>query len=136
MAQNSIENSLIDLERRSLRELWGAFPYSPCREVLQDAGPQFQALVPDLEMWQSDIAEHCSSGKQWLERSNEEVAAAIEQLSMDFYTRFPTYAELRGRIEANGVLAKNMAVYNEYRLELRSLLGDLLISRVREQKCG
>lgn len=31
---------------------------------------------------------------------------------------------------------QNMAVYNDYRLELRGSLGDLLIGRVREEKCG
>jgi hypothetical protein len=136
MAQSSLEKSLVDVEKRSLRELWGAFPYSPCREVLQDAPPEFLGLVPDLDMWQSDIAELCSVGKRWLERSNEDVATAIDQLSKDLYDRFPVYAGLRGRIEANGVLATNIAVYNEYRLELRGLLGDLLIGRVREEKCG
>ena len=136
MAQSALENSLADIGKRSLRELWGAFPYSPCLEVLQDAGLQFQGLVADLEMWQSDIAEHCSGGKRWLDRSNEEVAAAIDQLSKDFYDRFCVYTELRGRIETNGVLVTSIAVYNEYRLELRGLLGDLLISRVRKEKCG
>jgi hypothetical protein len=105
----------------------GAFPYADCRK-LRAGDRRYSALIPDLDVYLSEVAGYGSWGKRILTWPHEKIEDVLHRISMSFFDRFPIYADLRSQITPESVPGLHAAIERGDRV--RSILQDLL-GRVR-----
>jgi uncharacterized protein YecE (DUF72 family) len=92
---SEVEDLLLELERLDRRDR-GPFPYEGCRRAkAQDREGVFENLIPDLDLYFSDIAGYRSSGKRILRWSEEKLDEARQRLARTFFDRHPIYVSLQ-----------------------------------------
>ena len=101
------------------------FPYADCRKLQRDA--KYAALVPDLDVYLSDLAGHRSWGKRILQWSDDKIAEVAGWLSKSFFEQFPVYAQLEWKIRPSVVpeLHALLARAEKTRLTLLELLEEI-----------
>jgi hypothetical protein len=67
MIVQSLEESAANLRRVFTEELRTPFPYEDCRRVMEEAGMKGASLIPDLDLYLSDLAGYASWGKKILD---------------------------------------------------------------------
>lgn len=109
-----------------------AFPYEDCRK-LQGIDERYAALVPDLDVYLSELAGYRSWGKRILSWPDEKVEDVHRRVSDTFFDRFPLYADLESRItSANAAdLHATLDRAERTRITLRDLLSELQRERGR-----
>ncbi len=89
------EDLLSELDQLDRRDR-GPFPYDDCRTVkAKDTEGVFAHLIPDLDVYFSEIAGYRSSGKRILGWSEEKLDEARRRLTRTFFERYPMYIALR-----------------------------------------
>lgn len=120
--------------RRTLEEeLSKPFPYDDCRRVLAKAGEIADGeiadgLIPDLDLYFSDIAGYCSYGKKLLGLPQNELAAARATLETSFFEKHPEYRALAPWINEIETprLSADLSRHEEVRCRLLELISCLL----------
>ncbi len=123
-----MKESAIELRRIFKEELGKPFPYEDCRQVMEEAGMKDTALIPDLDIYLSDLAGYASWGKKILDWPREKMLEAQAKLARTFFDLHPQYAPLAPLITETKTpdLASRIAVYEKLRIEMLDLLSRLL----------
>lgn len=103
-----------------------AFPYEDCRK-LQRIDERYVALVPDLDVYLSELAGYRSWGKRILSWPDEKIEEVHRRVGESFFDRFPMYGDLETRITSADVpdLHATLDRAERTRITLRDLLSDL-----------
>jgi len=117
-----------ELRRIFKEELGKPFPYEDCRRVMEEAGMKGAALIPDLDLYLSDLASYASWGKKILDWSRESILEARVKMEKSFFELHPKYLPLASLITEMKTpdLAFQMALYEKLRIEILNLLSQLL----------
>lgn len=92
---SEIETLLLELEQLDRGDR-GPFPYDGCRKVKAlDREGVFKNLIPDLDLYFSEVAGYRSSGKRMLRWPDEKLQAAHRCLSRSLFERYPMYNSLQ-----------------------------------------
>jgi len=75
-------------------EMMRPFPYSGARKLRHDDGGIYEGLIPDLDLFASQIAGYCSWGKGILKWSEEKVDEAERTIGKSFFDKHPKYKPL------------------------------------------
>jgi hypothetical protein len=104
------------------------FPYAGCRKLLRETGKRYEGLIPDLDLYFSDIASYCGGVKRVLQWPQEKIQEARRKLSPSFWDRYPEYQPLEQMVTQQSTpdLYADMALYERMRLCLLDLLSRLL----------
>jgi hypothetical protein len=108
----------------------GAFPYEECRMLQRISGAD-ASLIPDLDVYLSEIAGYRTWGKRIASWPDEKIADVEWRITLSFFDRFPAHSELRDSIESGDVpqLRSAIARADETRAVLRELLHELRADR-------
>jgi len=101
----------------------GPFPYDDCRKLV-DGNPQYRELIPDLDVYFSEIAGYASAGQRLLRWSRERAEQVRCRLMASFFARFPRYESLKSRITMESTPGLFIAL--ERSDDKRALLAELL----------
>ncbi|HEV7767325.1 MAG TPA: hypothetical protein VGQ76_20150 [Thermoanaerobaculia bacterium] len=103
-----------------------AFPYEDCRK-LQQIDERVSAVVPDLDVYLSELAGYRSWGKRILTWSDEKIEEVHRSVGQSFFDRFPIYGELSSHITPTSVPALHATLdrAERTRAALRELLSHL-----------
>jgi hypothetical protein len=121
-----IEDFLAEL--KMLRESdHGPFPYEGCRWLRSAIADRHDGLVPDLDMYFSEIAGYRSWGKKILTWSDEKIATVESRTARSFFGRFPAYAGLKPLLQVAEASDVRLALQNADRTRevLLQLLGEI-----------
>jgi hypothetical protein len=112
------------------------FPYQGCRKVLGKEKSPLDDLIPDLDLFFSDIAGYCSWGHRIVNWTPEEMRNAYTKMSRSFFEIHPKYNSIRSSISESEVpdLHQAMMRYDSMRKALLELLEDLSTSGSRFPK--
>lgn len=92
---NEIEDLLLELDHLDRGDR-GPFPYDGCRKVKAlDREGVFENLIPDLDLYFSEVAGYRSSGKRILRWPDEKLQEAHRRLSRTLFDHYPMYNSLR-----------------------------------------
>lgn len=105
---NEIDRLLVELKGLQASDV-DPFPYADCRR-LQATDSRYSALIPDLDLYLSEIAGYGSSGKRILAWSDEKIDDVLVRISASFFDRFPQYQELKSQITPESVPALHSAI--------------------------
>jgi YxiJ-like protein len=125
---NEANEQLIDAILRRLEEKrQHPFPYDGCRKILRESDNRYENLIPDLDIYFSDIAGYCSWGKKILDWPKEKIQEAKERLEEDFFEKYPKYKPLEPMLTETNVpdLHAELALYETMRTKLLQLLTRL-----------
>jgi hypothetical protein len=120
-----IANLIADLD--ALHKLdTRAFPYADCRK-LQQIGSSYSALIPDLDVYLSELAGYRGWGKRILKWPDDKIEEVHQRAGASFFDRFPAYAEQQAQITPTTVpdLYVTLDRANQTRAVLRELLAHL-----------
>jgi hypothetical protein len=122
------EELAVEAARISSEEDRFPFPYDDCRRLRREDSGEFEVLIPDLDMWCSDIAGYCSWGKKILSWPEEKVLQARGHMSLSFFDKHPEYSLLERLItEANTPdLFEDLQLYERMRKKLLELFDFML----------
>ncbi len=89
------------------------------------------ALIPDLDLYLSDLAGYASWGKKILDWPKEKMMEAQAKLAKTFFELHPQYLSLAPLITETKTpaLASQMALYEKLRIEILDLLSGLLSNK-------
>jgi hypothetical protein len=114
---------------RQIEELYrttfvGPFPYDDCFFLADSSGIPREDLIPELDMYFSEIAGYSSSATRLLSRSSVDLETARKTLKRGFFQRFPDLHWIQERINERDtpILFKQLKVAEE----LRSMLIQVL----------
>ena len=115
---------LLPLYEEARRE---PFPYDGCRKLLREGSGRYEGLIPDLDMYLSDIAGYCSSGSRILRWQGAKIKEAEERLKQSFFERHPQYQPLESLITETDTpdLYTCLAVHEAVRKKLLKVLSRL-----------
>jgi hypothetical protein len=104
------------------------FPYADCRKLRRESGDRYEGLIPDLDMYFSDIAGYCSWGKRILKWPKEKILEVRERLSKPFFEKYPQYKLLEVMITESNTphLYTKLKACEKLRLTLIEILNRLL----------
>lgn len=92
---SEIEDLLLELDQLDDRDR-RPFPYDGCRKVkTQDRQGVLKDLIPDLDMYFSEIAGYRNSGKRILGWPQEKLEEAQRRLTRTLFDRHPMYISLQ-----------------------------------------
>ena len=96
--KNEVEEKLRILQKLYKSDFLRPFPYEDCRKILKQLNYQNHDLIPCLDVYFSDVAGFCSSGKRVENWSTEKITDAKIKLNKSFFDRFPKLSELKAKI--------------------------------------
>lgn len=105
----------------------GAFPYADCRRLLREDERRYKDLIPDLDMYFSNIAGYCSWGGRISKWSKEKIRDVQERISKPFFQKHPQYKPLEPLITEISTpdLYARLVLLEKLRAELLELLSQL-----------
>jgi hypothetical protein len=109
------------------------FPYLGCRRLHAAVQGRCEGLIPDLDMYLSEIAGYRSWGKRIITRWSDEKIANVERRLQDsFFDRHPEYAELVPILNSSVApdVSGALEVADRTRHVLRELLSIIRRNRV------
>ena len=103
------------------------FPYADCRRAAALAFIPLKHLIPDLDLYFSDLAGYCSWGVRILSWSPEKVSTVRKHISKSFFEKHPQYRCLLEAVpvEKAPALLADLALHEEMRRTLIQLLDGL-----------
>jgi hypothetical protein len=110
------------------------FPYEGCRWLRREFDGELENLIPDLDMWLSDIAGFSGQGKRLLNLPEEKVSHARGIMSLSFFEKHPEYAWLERHITESDTpdLYEKINLYERMRRMLVALFDLMLRERYQE----
>ncbi len=117
-------NEILRLFKESCRP----FPYAGCRTLIRDAGKAYEGLIPDLDLYFSDIAGYCSWGRAILKWPKKKLSEAGDKLDKSFFEKHPHYQSLQPAVSETGTpdLYESLKLYEKMRGNLLNLFSELL----------
>ena len=118
----------VEIGRIYQEKLMAPFPYADCRHVRAQAGEQTEGLIPDLDLYFSDVAGYCSRGKRFLRLSKDELLAARKILARSFFEKHSEYLSLSAFINETDTptLFADLKLHDELRVRLLAIISTLL----------
>lgn len=118
----------VELERVYHEKLLKPFPYADCRHVMAQVGEFDEGLIPDLDLYFSNVAGYCSWGKRLQRMPRPELLAARATLTRSFFEKHPEYLPLTALInEADTpTLFGDLKLHEELRNRLLAIIPALL----------
>jgi hypothetical protein len=109
-------------------EFGGGFPYHDCYLLADSMGLPREDLIPELDLYFSQIAGYVSSASRLGSRSPAEIEKALQVLGKDFFQVFPHLQFLQDRIneEETPDLFRRMRAVEEMRSRLLHLLAGFI----------
>lgn len=103
------------------------FPYEGCRRLLRETPGAHEDLIPDLDLYFSNIAGYCSWGRRILKWPKEKREEAKNGLSLSFVEKYPKYTPLMVRITETSTpdLFREMMLHENIRKELLGIIDRL-----------
>jgi hypothetical protein len=116
-----------DIERFFKSALNHPFPYEDCRWVAAHSNLNVEELIPDLDLYDSNIAGYASSATRLRSRSPEQLREGLRSLQKDFFSTFPSCAICRDSItpERTPQLHSRLETLETIRLALLPLFEQL-----------
>jgi hypothetical protein len=111
----------------------GPFPYEGCRWLQAAARERHDGLIPDLDVYLSEVAGYRSWGKKILKWSDEKIAAVEQRLGQSFFERFPNHAALQPLVTSPKASDVRRALHNVD--QTREVLIQLLTA-IRRTRVG
>ncbi len=129
-----VENLAVDVAQTYNEQDRSPFPYEGCRWLRGEFDGEFENLIPDLDMWLSDIAGFSSQGLRLLNLSEEKVSHARGIMSLSFFEKHPEYAWLERHIIFSDApdLYEKINLYERMRAMLVALFDLMLREKYRE----
>jgi hypothetical protein len=130
MEPESIEKRLETIREWGL-ELEGPFPYDDCRFLINEFEQITTDLMPDLDLWRSDIAGVASWGKKLMKLPPDKLRKFRDVISLKFVEEHPQYNTifLFGlNSKHTPELAEEMDNYERIRSALCEAIDDMLKS--------
>jgi hypothetical protein len=117
-----------ELRRLYEKELRKPFPYEDCKRVMEESGMKGTVLIPDLDIYWSDLAGYASLGKKILNWPRGKMLEARARMEKSFFELHPKYLSLAPLITEMKTpdLTSRMALYEKLRVEMIDLLSRLL----------
>ncbi|HEX9983552.1 MAG TPA: hypothetical protein VGF69_09820 [Thermoanaerobaculia bacterium] len=108
----------------------GTFPYEDCRKLQRGNGAD-ASLIPDLDMYLSEVAGYRSWGKRIVSWPDDKIDGVEGRLAASFFDRFPAHELLREVIESDEVPNVRSAIEraDQTRAVLRDLLREMKLKR-------
>jgi hypothetical protein len=105
----------------------GPFPYAGCRKLYALVGEEAKDLIPDLDLYFSDLAGYCSRGSRVVKMSAREISHARKTASKSFFEVHPKYDSLRVFITEAGTpdLFRCLDLYKQLRVTLLEILDQM-----------
>ena len=115
------------LEEIYASRLKGPFPYEDCRWLAAHENQPAEDLIPELDMYFSNVAGYSSSASRLGERSRNALRTARETLAKDFFETYPALERYKSLITPGNTpkLYEQMRVTEQLRLGLLDVLGTL-----------
>jgi YxiJ-like protein len=127
------------MEETKLRSLAGAlgsllqadmsepFPYEDCRKVAALSGIRAEDLIPDLDLYFSELAGYCSWNGRILRWEPAKVKDVRERISLAFFEKYAKYQVLETFISESETphLLRKLALHEEMRERLAAILDQL-----------
>ena len=112
-----------DIETLTRDELYGKFPYEDCHWLRNNTAAG-EELIPDLDIYFSDIAGFSSSASRLAERHIEQLEAYWPSMQLNFFEKFPQHKPLQEKINETDTptLARELRSAEIVRLELLPLI--------------
>ena len=125
---DDLSASAAELRRVCKEDLSRPFPYQDCRRVLAAANLSGDDLIPELDLYFSDVAGYCSWGKRLLRFSRSELLTARATLERSFFEKHPEYLPLAALINETDTptLFADLKLHDELRGKLLALIATLL----------
>lgn len=103
----------------------GPFPYADCRKLLRQDAELYESLIPDLDLYFSDIAGYCSDVKRISQWSDERLGEAEKTIRRSFFERHQQYEPLKLEITESNTpdLHKRLALCERLRIKFLELLS-------------
>jgi hypothetical protein len=114
----------IQLEEIYVTHFRGSFPYADCRWLASHEGQPVEDLIPELDMYFSNIAGYSSSASRLGERPASVLRKARKTLALNFFETYPSCERYSGLItsEKTPKLYEQMRIAEQLRLELLEIL--------------
>jgi hypothetical protein len=93
--RSNVPVDLFDTILRLFNELRHPFPYADCRKLYSIAPDTSDGLIPDLDLYVSDLAGYCGRGHRIIRMSAEEFLNMKKAASRSFFEKHPEYLPLR-----------------------------------------
>jgi hypothetical protein len=103
------------------------FPYAGCRKLYALVGEEAKNLIPDLDLYFSDLAGYCSRGSRIVKMSARETSHAKKTASKSFFEIHPKYNSLRVFITETGTpdLFRELDLYEQMRVALLQIFDPM-----------
>jgi hypothetical protein len=123
-----LDELLSDIKNLFEQDCAGPFPYAGCRNVLRAAGPGYEDLIPDLDMYFYTIASHAGGAAKILQWPPEKILKAEAALKHSFFERHQRYQPLQQQITTENApdLYADLELHEKMRATLLHLLSLLL----------
>ena len=120
----NIEEKLKILQQLYRSDLLYPFPYNDCAKIAAKDDGDF---VPSLDLYFSDIAGFCSSGKRILFWSNEQTKIPKHTLQKTLVQRFPAFAKISKSVNDKETpkLYNQILICDLMRLTLIDILSEI-----------
>lgn len=124
-----IQNQIDELSKFS-NVLNAPFPYPGCKELLNMEGEKIENLIPDLDLYFSNIAGYYSSIKRVSKWPHEKIAEASKHLDQTFFEKHPEYRYLEFINHSKEIqnLFNYISIYERIRITLQSIFTHLLLN--------
>jgi hypothetical protein len=106
------------------------FPYEGCRKLQQFAPEISGEIIPDLDVYLSELAGYRSWGKRILGWPDEKIENVQRRLQQSFLDRYPAYARLEAQIAAADDVRRKLEIAEQTRSVLSKLLAKVRAERV------
>ena len=118
---------------RLFKESCRPFPYAGCRALIRDSGEAYEGLIPDLDLYFSEIAGYCSWGRTIPKWSKEKLFEARNKLSKSFFDKHPKFQPLQPAVSETGTpdMYESLKLYEVMRRNLVDLISQVLSERSR-----
>ena len=125
MDNTSIERMAAGVSDQYEEGFRGQFPYTDCRKLLSIDTKLYEGLIPDLDLYFSDIAGYCSNVKRISKWSDERLREARKTLGRSFFEKHKRYEPLKLKItKANTPqLYERLTLSDQLRIKLLELLS-------------
>lgn len=131
-----VQKKLEILQSLYKADLLYPFPSDDCQKLLAENGVEFEALIPSLDIYFSDVAGLCSWGKRSFKWTDEFISEFKPTLQKSFFQRFPLFAPLESSINESNTpkLFNHLLIYDLMRLTLLDILPDIIEARNARSK--
>ena len=128
MSSKTIEQMVDELLHLYEEKRRSPFPRTGCRKILRGSGDRYEGLIPDLDLYFSDIAGYCSWGRKILHWPKEKVQEVKDGLGRSFFEKYPKYKPLEPMITESHTpdLHAKLRLYETMRTRLIELLNRIL----------